>query len=324
MGGNLLPSWGLPKKRLGKAEFLGILEKVRLVFASQQCEVFPLNFFSDKEDFGDLDIVIPDGIIKNIDQFIEKEFGYKPHKNCTVYSFPVEGFQVDANVLNREDIETTLFYFTSDAGNLEGRIFHKMGLKHSHEGLKYVIRDELFGGSGSAEEVLLTKDIKQICEIGGFDYEVRMKGFKNEKDLYYYIYNSKYFKSSLFKFNSLNHRNRTRNRKRPVFCRFVEFIDSLPKKDFQFKDKQEYLKELCDKFPILKERLEARRKLFLEKRDLSEKFNGDIIRRVKGLSGEDLGKFISLFKKMYPVESLEKMSSEEIREKIINFSIDFC
>lgn len=321
MGGNLLKTWGLPEKRLNRAGFLEVLEKVTEVFEKENCKVYPLHFYEDKESFGDLDVIIQDGIIKDLSIFIEKNFGYKPFRNNQTFSFPVEGFQVDISAFHKDIIQSALFYFTSEVGNFEGTIFHKMGLKHSHEGLKYVIRDELFGkGSNFSEEVLLTRDAKKICEIGGFDYKVRKWGFKSKLSMFEYIYNSKYFKSSIFDFESLNHKNRVRNRKRAVFCEFVKYLKTVPEKDFCFKPKSEYLVDIIKEFPFLGERIEKARVAFFKRRELSDKFNGDIVMDLTGLKGEELGKFISLFRKMYPVESLEKMSSEDIKKKIISFA----
>lgn len=181
-----------------------------------------------KESHGDIDIVI--GVDRGVsgkrdykdvmwrnskvpttEQFTTAEYlvrlsGYVPHVNSNTISFPYNGFQVDLTFIPLEDYYSSINYNSwGDCSNLMGRVFHKMGLHYGHIGLSFWIRQGMFDNDITwsdndhiYEKVILTKDMKTICEIGGFDYDRWRDGFDTNEEVYQFIADSKYFRKELF------------------------------------------------------------------------------------------------------------------------------
>jgi hypothetical protein len=196
MGGNLLKIWNLPEKRIPTDEYNRIKNELvdRFRNDSKCNRPVPGAFVSvapsirNKETHGDLDIIIGQFSDPNIHmlwkgekdfgKYLESEFQYKPHKNSNVYSFPYQGFQVDVTFHPMNDFYMARDYSSwGDLGNIMGRVFHKMGLHFGHSGLSFWIRQGLFDANVQwsdsdhiYDKVVLTNQMKQICDIGGFDY----------------------------------------------------------------------------------------------------------------------------------------------------------
>lgn len=322
MGGNLLHHFNLPPKRIDRHEYEALsqrlIEEVSKHYPGR-CAV--LESYRNKQDFGDIDCLIETHESVRLDKWIQERFGVKPYVNGKTYSFPIDGFQVDLSSVNPLYFDTSFFYFRGEAGNLEGRVFHKMGLKHSHKGLLYCIRDSLFNEEGNhvLEEFILTQDPNKICEIGGFNYEVRKNGFESKEEMFEYVYSSFYFDSDIFSFENLNHINRTRNRKRPVYGEFLTYIRNKEKKIYNFKSKDEYLKDTILQFPELGERIEFYRIDSKEKKEVKRKFNGELVMEWTGIKdGKKVGLYMKLFRKKYNFQKLLTMSFNEVKSSFFN------
>jgi hypothetical protein len=132
--------------------------------------------------------------------------GFDPHINSNVISFPYMGFQVDVTFFPKKDFYSALNYNSwGDTSNLLGRVFHKKGLHLSHIGLSFWIRQGMFDNNITwsdndhiYEKVVLTRDMKTICELGGFDYAKWKAGFDTNEDVYNFVAESKFFKKELF------------------------------------------------------------------------------------------------------------------------------
>lgn len=321
MGGNLLHIFNLPPKRLSREEYFSLSEEI----SSRISKSYPGRFFitenyRNKESFGDLDCIIEIHPDFSPREWIINEFGITPHSNGKTHSIHVSGFQVDLSFINPKYFATSIFYYKGECGNLEGNVFKQMGLKHSHKGLIYCIRDSLFNGAGNniLEEFILTQNPEDICEIGGFDYIVRRDGFDTKEDLFNYIISSKYFNPEIFSYENLNHINRTRNRKRPVYAEFLQYIENKPTQKFLFKEKRDYLLDFLVKFPELGKRIEFFRVSYLESKEIKRKFNGDLVMQWTGIEdGKEIGKIMSRFRKEFPKEKLLTLSQNEIRSAFI-------
>jgi hypothetical protein len=144
-------------------------------------------------------------ILKTSD-FLEKLSGYKPSVNSNVLSFPYMGFQVDLTFVPLEDFYSSKNYNSwGDCSNLMGRVFHKMGLHFGHTGLSFWIRQGMFDNNVTwsdndhiYEKVVLTKNMEDICKIGGFDYSKWEEGFDTNEEVYRFVTESEYFKKELF------------------------------------------------------------------------------------------------------------------------------
>ena len=346
MGGNLLKTWNLPEKRIPTDEYnvikIELLDKLCNDFACNRpvaglrASVAPS--IRSKETHGDLDIIIgkwedADVIMlwkgeQDFGKYLEKEFGYKPFKNSNVYSFPYQGFQVDVTFHPMIEFEMAVNYSSwGDLGNIMGRVFHKMGLHFGHSGLSFWIRQGLFDNNLQwsdsdhiYDKVVLTRDMKEICEIGGFDYERWYNGFDTEKDAFDFIVDSKHFNKSLFELENLNHTNRTRNRKRGMYMRFVEYVANCDKVGEPFRSKHEYSLMMQCKFSQLQRAIDGFRLLYEVDKVVKEKVNGKLVAEWCNLSESDgpmIGKIMSEVRDV-PKFVLLEMNQEEIKQFVVD------
>jgi hypothetical protein len=341
MGGNLLKTWNLPEKRIPTDEYNRIqdelLSKFRKDYSvnnpTDKCWAVLAPCIRSKETHGDLDIIMgsyqdPNIIVKWKDEndfgkYLEKEFGYKPFKNSNVYSFPYDGFQVDVTFHPTESLGMAVDYSSwGDLGNIMGRVFHKMGLHFGHSGLSFWIRQGLFDNNLQwsdsdhiYEKVILTNDMKEICEIGGFDYLRWQRGFDTEQDAFDFVVNSKYFDTELFQLESLNHTNRTRNRKRGMYMRFIEYVNSNNfAKGVPFKSKHEYSLMMQCKFSQLQNAISNYRLLYEIDKVVAAKVNGKLVMEWLDLTEKD-GKLVGQI--MNKVRELGKYKLLEMTQAAI-------
>ena len=344
MGGNLLKTWNLPEKRIPTSEYNQIKDELCNKFRGDgKCNrPVPSPFVKvapsirDKETHGDLDIIIgrfTDADIhmlwkgeSDFGKYLENEFGYKPFKNSNVYSFPYQGFQVDVTFHPMNDFYMAVDYSSwGDLGNIMGRVFHKMGLHFGHSGLSFWIRQGLFDANVQWSDsdhiyhkTVLTTNMMDICEVGGFDYKRWSKGFNTEKDAFDFVINSKYFNKDLFALENLNHTNRTRNRKRGMYMRFIEYVADCNKVGEPFRSKHEYSLIMQCRYPQLQRDINNFRLVYEVDKVVKEKVNGKLVAEWCNLSEADgplIGKIMSEVRKI-PKHTLLEMSQEKIKEYI--------
>lgn len=263
--------------------------------------------YRNKKTFGDMDIVVRFNQETDLKSLIKQLFNSKELvSNGDCISFEYKEFQID---LIKEDtyFKTKLEYLNwNDVNNLIGRIAHKFGLKYGHQGLVYVIKNE----SGyRPKEILLSDNMKLILEFLGFDVDTYSFGFDNLIDIYNFVINSKFFNSEIFSFEDLNHINRVRNRKRPTYQGFIDYINEPQikeyidnKKQFQFnQDKSTYLNRLDLYFPQIKiyNFIDSYNKEIEVQDKIKDKFSGGKVAQLTGLTGQELGYFIAYFKKNF-------------------------
>ncbi len=331
MGGKLIQQeFGLPEKRLSKAEYEDFSLRLQKTIADSgfQYKTAILQNFRDKESFGDLDILIEARSEVNYSKWLLETFGVKPFKNTSIYSLPVEGFQVDFILTPERNWDTTQWYFYGETGNIEGRTFHKFGLKWGHEGLVYVVRDELFDptlqydSSHVSSEIVVSRDFKEVAEIGGFDYEWRKRGFDSRDELFQYAIDCKYFDREIFRFENLNHINRTRNRKRPVYAAFVEYLEqNEPPSKYTFDKRSSYLPQWKERWPKLADEIEKQREKFFITKAIKEKFNGRLVMEWLNISdGPTVGQVVQQTKKEFP--DLLNAKAEDIEKYVKSIKLN--
>ncbi len=320
MGGHLLHIWNLPEKRVRRADFdrimADVLLRMRNCLSARRIE--PLKFFTDKESFGDLDIameVYPDDYINFLD-FFGDMFGKRPHKNGNCISFPVEGFQVDILLFSPEVFDIAQIYYAYESGNFMGRIADKMGLSYGHRGLYLQVPLNFFRWDlpdHEYREVLVSRDPKWIFTILGFNLERFERGFNNFQEMAEWVAQSKYFAPELFSFDNLNSINRTRNRKRPVYAQFVSWCDTQPaNRALLAKDQMRANLIVC--FPqVGRDIMDLRASIILDD-ERRKKFNGNIIKDLRGIENKELGAFIVAFKAEH--ENFNKYLDDNAAEKI--------
>lgn len=355
MGGNLLKNWNLEEKRLPdkdyqrlKSSLVAKLQNDFHLAIPNSLKVGVSPCVRDKSDHGDLDIIMADSSAvesffqrtkylsstdwKGIDSFsayLEREFGYKPHKNSNVYSFPVEGFQVDITLVPFDEYETTISYTSwGDLGNLMGRIYHKMGLHYGHNGLSFWIRQGLFDKNVAwsdndhvYDKMVVSTNTKEIFELGGFDYDRWLKGFDSESDVADFIISSEYFDPKIYALENLNNINRVRNKKRGMYMRFLEKVQNK-----EFPSKKKFLGKgvhsllFQKKFPQLKQAIDHYRFEYQVSSACKEKLNGDLVKLWLGTSdGPTIGKVMKWAKSQMTNETILKTPQEDIVKMVLDY-----
>ena len=333
MGGNALRH---PSCRLNKQELLGLIVKfnneIGEPFKSTSSDVTafqPIPFYSSKESFGDLDMVVMSGSRDWERLLNDLKKKYPDHsKNGNVFSFGVDvgkgtNFQIDLIYVgdDENDLQMALTYFAfNDLGNLMGRIAHRAGFKYGHRGLLRVVRDEE-NSDHILEEVLVSKTPSEIFEFLGYDYERFLDGFESKEDIFEYVASSTYFNREIYLFENRNAKARMRDTKRVMYKEFLNWsYDQYNLPEFYAEDKeefrQEHLRLALGKFPEFRVRYDDVLKKLSKTKTINEKFNGSIVAEVTGLSGRDLGTFIREFKIKWSHDDLFVLSKEAIATMI--------
>ena len=211
MGGNAL---NIETRRYEKKEFYEIMLEVGAMLSSKGIESDVPAWYRNKETFGDLDVLIRSSTVEgDILDVINEVF--KPNEiynNNNVKSFDYKDFQIDFILVGDENWETSMFYFSyNDLGNFVGRISYQMGFRFGDYGLKLVYRHE---DGGRKFSKIISKDPRKIYQFLGFNYDRYLEGFDEVEDIFKFVVNSTCFNRRIFDYDSLNHQNRTRNKKR--------------------------------------------------------------------------------------------------------------
>ncbi len=327
MGGNALKT--VNTIRLTKSEFEPYMADVLTKLSTKFSYAAPLKYYRNKQSFGDLDIIMKmseNKIPTETKQIIKDLFNYKEiYLNDNTFSFDYQNFQIDLIFKNDEDVESTEFFFAyNDLGNLVGRLANKLNLSFGFEGLNFIIRDH---HGALTKKILVSKDNRKIFDFLDLSYDRFLKGFDEVNEIFDFVVTSKYFSSSIFAYENLNHQNRTRNRKRVNYAGFLKYLeDNNITKEYQFlEDESLYIPVINEYFPEsnLIQKLDKLKSDFQYQKDLAKKFNGVIVNEITGLEDAELGNFIKSFKfsKINFQEYLGNHTEEDIRKDIKDFNI---
>jgi hypothetical protein len=307
MGGHALKQY--ETHRLDKDQYLlfekKILSDLRDFLQIKTISSIPA--YRDKESFGDLDILLvgeelPEGWVQKIKSFYNLSDN-QLKKNGNVLSVGIDNFQVDLIVTPKLDFETSLTYFSwNDLGNLIGRLFHKLGIKYSNKGLSVVVRDNT--GNYIIDEILLTRDSKISLSILGLSFEQFKNGFDTLEDIYKFVSSSKYFDPDIYLLHNRSNTSRVRDRKRSTYSGFLKWIkETNPPTNYSFENKTEHgsysLREpfftnlIVPLFPEVKDKVNLSLESYQHQKMLKSVFNGQIVNEITGLSGKELGMFMS-------------------------------
>lgn len=300
MGGNALKGF---VERKNKEEHQKVVSKV-LLFLSKFTKAEEVKYINNKESFGDADIVVQYRNDKKFDWMIDEvvlNFNPKAQfKNSNVFSFELDGHQVDLIFTEEKFYNSALAYFANnDLGNLVGRIAHKHGFKYGHEGLVYVMRD----GDRVIGEILVSQDQDLIYKFLG--YGERKTDFENLDEMFEYVATSEYFDPDIYLLHNRNNVSRVRDAKRPTYNAFLKWCEERPEKTkFKFPtdgDLKDYFKygALCkafSMFPNFLEKYDETEMTAHKNKELGKVFNGNIVSSLTGLTGKELGGFMKFCK----------------------------
>ncbi|WLQ15761.1 hypothetical protein O5O45_07520 [Hahella aquimaris] len=307
MGGNALKEYGA--QRLSAAEALRIGEKARhAVQALQSHDGAPVRAeivtaYRKKETYGDIDMVVSDCIKRDLgNAFIAELLGnvlgdgeplpFVANGGVASFGAPLERggvFQVDLLYTPACQFDFALSYFSwNDAGNLMGRVAHKMGMKFGHNGLWLPFRD----GDYLFTEVLVTRDFEKAVRFLGFDVARWKQGFDDLIQLYQFISDSKYFDKNIYLLENRSHNARVRDAKRPTYTGFLNWLrEAYTGEDF--KDwpacKSTWLPQIFAEFPEAEAEWRVAEADLSRQREIKRKFNGGLVSGLSGLTGTELG-----------------------------------
>lgn len=243
---------GVQSKRLHKKDFDSLtakvvkvlnaaIEKANAMGAQIVDAPHEVKAYRQKETFGDLDLLVDGELFQfvtydEVMEMLRVEFNhtgplpYKPKdKKDMVMSMGLPSdeanvyFQLDLIASERNYYQFHSSYLNwNDLGNLVGVVASSNGfLKYGHDGLRYLFRD----GDNLFESVVLTNDWDEALEFFGYSQTRYYAGFDNLELIYQYAASSRYFSPSLYAFENRNHTQRTRDRKRPTYNGFLNWIE---------------------------------------------------------------------------------------------------
>jgi len=292
-------------------------------------ELYILKFYRTKKDHGDMDI-----LYKVNENFISKKLNVREEVEKHLYpkdiivndgtvSFEFENFQIDLSPVKEDVWESTKFWMNYDpTSNLCGKLFHRFGLKMGPDSLHYPYR----GDSGQVmENIIITKDFRKMMVFLGLDPERKYQGFDTLEEIYNWIISSKYYNTELFLLDNLTQSDRKRNKKRPTFNKFLEYVKDMPyeSEGYHFeKNKTKYLDLIDQSFPEVHfmEQIERLKKKGVEIRELKEKFNGQLVMSwVCGLKDKELGETIKKYRDSHTDEWIRNHTSDEVKVNFLSW-----
>ena len=296
MGGNALKN--IETRRYARDEFEIMADRiVRTLNSNIGVDAVCIPFYHTKESFGDLDILYQtssdERLTKQaiIDLFDPDEIIV----NYDVISFNVNQLQVDVIHSPQATFDYAKSYFAwNDCGNLIGKLCHKFGLKHGHQGLLFPMRD----GDNMFAEILVTLEHDKTLEFLGLDPEAHRRGFDTLEDMFKFICSSKYFNPKFFAFESMNHIARIQDKKRDTYNRFLAYANAYqgPVWEPTVQNKADYLDFLFDSFDLLESKFNSACRDLGFAKYVKTKFNGIIVSQLTGLQGKQLGAFMAQLK----------------------------
>lgn len=321
MGGNALKN--IEIKRMTKDEFYNTYFKVKNFISDLGLECSYPKFYSSKDSFGDVDIVVKINDSKNINLCIDaiNDF-FKPldsYRNGTVYSFEVDMHQVDLIFVSEENYNSSLNYLSyNDLFNLLGRLAHRIGFKLGHKGLSYVVKN----GDYTLGDVVVCKHLKDIFSIIDVNYKQYLEGFEAKEDIFKFVTESKYFNKNIFDYQNLNHINRVRNKKRKMYRDFIEYLEDKEFNSTIF-NKEELVSIILPDFPQAREKIEKLWTKLKIQKEVHNIFNAYIVKDIKNVEGKELGIWMKHFKSKYSnqfwLDNKDNINNIIKDEKLISF-----
>lgn len=300
MGGNALKSFGSTRispdtYHIFKPTFISILNQIL-----PESRIDVPTSYHNKPDFGDLDVVVENNarvhlsdhdIATILSDYYQEPVPYIKNGPVTSFGLPTpEGmFQVDLIYTPSSVFDYAVDYYSwNDVGNLVGRIAHKFGLKHGHDGLQMVVRED----TNVLGIVPITLDYDGALEFLGFSSKVYRNGFSSIESIYEFVVEGKYFNPDVYALENRNHTARVRDRKRPTYTGFLKYCEALPPiPGFDFPaDKSVWIPRIFEAFPSNRPMYDE----MLYKRDRAKlakvKLNGALVREWLGVENKQLGR----------------------------------
>lgn len=319
MGGNAL---SIQTRRYKTDEFISVFNDIKNILIKKIpiTDFHLCDFYRNKEDHGDMDILINGDREKIAD--ILTLFKYDAiHGNYPTVSFNYNDLQVDLVAIeNPESWEVAKTYYSyNDLGLLMGKVIKMLHFRYGFNGLTYIGYNE--NRSSTYGAYTISKDPEKIFTFSGFDYLRYKKGFNDLKDIFDFVIESKYFAKSLFNDGNFDSAENRRDKKRK---NFLVFLDYIAKNNFRNEIILPSEKELIDsaeiffQSPINEWLIKKQAKLAIN-REISTKFNGRIIMQEMDIKGPKLGQMLNNF---YAIFGNEQEKNEFIMNNDISLLLN--
>lgn len=247
--------------------------------------------YKEKDSYGDIDAVVL-GEIPELPNISERVI----NGACT--SICLDGHQVDFFPVKTVDEQEHLHAYLSYSifGMCVGICLNKLGLQYGIDGLKIKVAEGRY--------MLLSNISKDIFKFLKLDLDRFHQGFKDESELFDYIFTSPYVCYEALLKQSLKVGSR------------LQPLQQYTSKQMQIHTHAPQLEDVLETFE--KQEEYASILMSIEKQKyLQSKFNGKIVMEVLGnkLQGKELGSFISEFKRTHDIEN---MNDDDIKQEIIH------
>lgn len=346
MGGNAITN----VTRLAKDPYYEVVRSVLSMLA----EWYPDNkcadilSYANKESFGDLDVIIEQydnevssTLFNKLKEKFKLEKGdYYLNGGTISFRYPlgkrrISSFQVDIIIEPYKTYEMARDYFAyNDLGNLLGRMTKKLGFKLGHKGLSYIVRD----GDYKVKEIFFSHYWDTALGLLDLDIDRYDEGFESLEDIFEFVASSPYFNPDIFLFHNRNHRASVRDRKRKTYNAFLTWCEDNKDRLTHYPYQSErdhygygspsnlnkpFLKNVLFKtFPWLEAEIESVMEYVKLNKLAKEKYNGQLVMKLTGLEGKELGKLMKFTESMFDskiemIHWILSASDEEIRHMVM-------
>lgn len=305
MGGNALKE---PSIRLGADKYYSLIRPVTTELERTQAftRVGVIASYSEKESFGDMDILVctdsgewPQGFKES--SFLQNREVVWNGPVCSLGWDLIEGrFQIDLILVPTLDYSVAAGYFAyNDLGNLLGIIAKSLGFKLGHKGLwkRFYHPDK---PTELIYSVLVSKDWSEILQFLGIPtnwIEYWRVGLDSLEQIFRLVQSSKYYHPDLYLLENRNSVSRVRDAKRVNYNKFLAWCENQePWSQYWPKDPGDFLQKAFDTFPEFKVRFLEKSREWSRIVQVKSLISGQKVRELTGIDGVELGKFMQLFK----------------------------
>ncbi len=324
MGGSALK---VPVRRLSAAEHHPLAHTLsREIARISGARVEPIPAYSNKSDFGDIDLLIEREALDrfgrdNLKNWLRANLNtrqiYESKPDSPSLSFdyrqaPTDdvGIQVDLITTRHAAFDTARDYYSyNDLGGLIGVLTHAMGFSYTPDGLMYKVADK----TRRIGVVPVTDATAAILVFLGLDPVVFSGGFHELEQIFGYVSTSPYFNPDFYLPDNRSHAARARDKKRSTHQRFLGWLNANQDKrgaypwcnkaaaaaDF-VSQRAVFVEKARTCFPGFAARLDA---LFAEdavRINLQARFNANKVSEWTGARGPVLGQLMKTLRDAWP------------------------
>ena len=254
----------------------------------------------------------------------------KDGEACSLNVSRENRFQVDLIQVPPDVFAFALGYFSyNDLGNLLGRVARLHGFKLGHNGLFRPLRSP-GNESHFVRDVLVTRDWPKALQFLGYDPARWELGFDSMEEMFAFVMDSRAFYPSAFPLEHRSHRARVRDRKRPTYTAFLQWLaDRELDQAAQLDDdalavmQQWALAYALDQFEDFAKEWQQAHADLKDGLAFRQRFNGDVVRQLTGLDGAALGQHMrglrARFSSDEALRAFVRGASDEALEAFIRY-----